>query len=49
MTRVGKDNDGETGQDRDDTLVRYDTNVAFETHVIAFCEVVHDQDDKIAN
>ena len=49
MTCVGKDDDGETGQNRNDALVRHDTDVALETHVIALCKVVYNQDDKITN
>jgi hypothetical protein len=49
MTCVGKDDDGETSQDRNDTLVRHDTDIALETHVIAFCKVVNNQHDEIAN
>jgi len=49
MTCVGKDNDRETGQDRDDTLVGNDTDITLETHVIALCKVVNHQHNKIAN
>jgi hypothetical protein len=49
VTCIGKDDDGETGQDRDDTLVRHDTDIALETHVITLCKVVNNKHDKIAN
>ena len=49
VTRVGKDDDGETGQDRDDTLVGHNANIALETHVITLCKVVDNQDNKITN
>ena len=46
---IGKDNDRETGQDGDDTLVGRETDVTLETHIIAFCKVVNDQDHEITN
>lgn len=49
MACISKDDDGETGQDRHDTLVGHDANLAFETHVVAFCKVIDDQDDKVTN
>lgn len=49
MTCVGEDDDGKTGQDRDDTLVRHNTDIALETHIVALCKVINDQDDEIAN
>jgi hypothetical protein len=49
MAGIGKDDDGETGQDRDDTLVGHDTDIALETHVITFCKVVNNQDDQITD
>lgn len=42
MARVGKNDDRETSQDRHNTLVGHDANLALETHVIAFCKVVDD-------
>jgi hypothetical protein len=49
MAGIGKDDDGETGQDRDDTLVGHDTDIALETHVIAFCKVVNNKHDQITD
>lgn len=49
VARIGKDDDGETGQDRDDALVGHNANIALETHVIALCKVVDNQDNKITN
>lgn len=49
VARIGKDDDRETGQDRHDTLVGHDANLALETHVIAFCKVIDDQDNKVTN
>lgn len=46
---IGKDDDRETGQDGDDTLVGRETDVTLETHIIAFCKVVNDQDHEVAN
>lgn len=49
VTCIGKNDDGETSQDGDGTLGMQDANVAFETHVVALCKVIDDQDDEITN
>lgn len=49
VTGIGKDDDGETGKNRNDALIRDDADIALETHVVAFCKVIDDQHDEIAN